>query len=531
MAKQKQTPKKTAPQVSTQRVNMSVRSRFNPIRNLTPEIMARQLESFNSGYISGAALSWQKIEDRDDILTSVVPKRKKAVSQHGYEIITLDDSPEAQRHKDVLENFYNNLTATDATDLNYRGGVSLLIRQMMDAVGKKYAVHEIVWEPSADGLTATFYFVPLWFFEHTTSRLRYLEHDGAREGVEMPDGEWLVTAGDGLMTATCVAYIFKHIPLKDWLIYCERHGMPGLQGKTDAKEGSTEWNVLVSALENFGIDWSMVTNRGVDIEKLDMSSNGELPFPTLVERMDRAMASIWRGADLSTMSSGSGEGTGASLQGDEAEILEVDDAMLISEALNEQVDRWVIRYALGAPRALAYIKINTGTKQATEQDIKIDQFFVDNKIPTSRSALYHRYGRPEPEDEEDTLAAGAAGPPPAAPQAGLANSLRLANAKTLVEHAKAQKVRELLIENSVDLLAQAQAKDLQPVSERIAVIMQIEDEELRDAALQKLKDDLPKILIAMNDSPESATVLEEAMAAGVINGFAEAATTHEEAVA
>jgi hypothetical protein len=32
------------------------------------------------------------------------------------------------------------------------GGDSLLIRQMMDAVGKFYAVHEIVWQPIPAGV-------------------------------------------------------------------------------------------------------------------------------------------------------------------------------------------------------------------------------------------------------------------------------------------------------------------------------------------------------------------------------------------
>lgn len=31
------------------------------------------------------------------------------------------------------------------------GGFSLLVRQMVDAIGKRDSVHEIVWEPGEDG--------------------------------------------------------------------------------------------------------------------------------------------------------------------------------------------------------------------------------------------------------------------------------------------------------------------------------------------------------------------------------------------
>ena len=32
------------------------------------------------------------------------------------------------------------------------------------------------------------------------------------------------------MEACSIAYLFKHLPLRDWLVYCERNGMPGVRG-------------------------------------------------------------------------------------------------------------------------------------------------------------------------------------------------------------------------------------------------------------------------------------------------------------
>src|SRR6185295_17625048 len=93
-------------------------------------------------------------------------------------------------------------------------------------------------------------------------------------------------------------------------------------------------------------------------ELIEAKANAStLPFPALIERADRKIAALFRGADLSSMSSNSGEGTGASLQKDEEEILDRDDASIISETLNE-VERIVIAWHFGAgTEPLAGIKI------------------------------------------------------------------------------------------------------------------------------------------------------------------------------
>jgi phage gp29-like protein len=187
---------------------------------------------------------------------------------------------------------------------------------MMDTVGNKYAVHVIIFSPKSASqtgfarfkLTANFRFVPLWFFENRDGRLKFLLNEGATEGVDLEPGAWLVTVGDGLMEACSLAYLFKHLPLGDWLVYCEKNGMPGVQGITDAPPNSTQWDRARDAVQNFGAEFHALMSRGTDIEALDLSSRGELPYPALIDRMDRAIAALWRGSDLTTLSRQSGAG-------------------------------------------------------------------------------------------------------------------------------------------------------------------------------------------------------------------------------
>jgi hypothetical protein len=251
-ARMKKPNNKTTSSISAERVVQQILARFNPIRGLDPARLAAILDDYQRGYIAQAAQLWATIERRDPQCQSVIPKRKRATSLLEYEVLVEDDSPEAARQREALEYFYANVSATDALQRNMRGGFSTLVMQMMDAVGKGYAVHEILWKPARnaegrDVLTAECVFTPLWFFENRTGSLRFLPQDYAVDGLPLAEGGWMVTVpatGIPLMEATSVAYVYKNLSLKDWLIFSERYGMPLPVGKTSASQGSPEWNCL-----------------------------------------------------------------------------------------------------------------------------------------------------------------------------------------------------------------------------------------------------------------------------------------------
>ena len=413
--------------ITPERIQMSIRLRFNPIRGLTPELLAQYLDSFRLGFFRNAALTWDAMERRDSRLQTVAPKRKKSVARRGWEILTVEDSPAAKAQQARLEYFYNHLTATTALEPNEQGGMSLLLRQMMDAVGKRYAVHEIVWQPSVSSsssssnaasqtafnhhanspsvnhLTASFRFCPLWWFEGTKGKLRFLLSEFDLYGQDMEEGGWLVTVGDGLMEACSVAYLFKTLPLRDWLIYSEKFGMPGLLGKTDATLDSPEWNAFADAMQSFASDWAAICSTTNDIQLIESHNRGAQPFEPLIARMDEEMTRLWRGSDLATSSKANS--TGASLQADEAENLEADDAQMLGETLTAQVSRHVLRYFFGDAPPLAYLKIHSLERKATAEDLKVDDFLLRAGFPISRASAAERYDRPLPETSAHLLTA------------------------------------------------------------------------------------------------------------------------------
>jgi phage gp29-like protein len=379
--------------LTTQRIVAHMRSRFDPIRSLSPERLSRVLDDFHAGYLREAALTWDAIERRDDIVQAASAKRKMSAGRNGWDVLTVDDSARAREHREALDFFWRNVRCVNALDENESGGFSLLARQMMDAVGKRYAVHEVVWERVGPGrLRAQFRFVPLWFFENRTGRLRFLPSEHALEGEALELGRWMVTCGAGVMEACSVAFLYKHLPLRDWLLYCERNGMPGVRGVTDAAPGSAEWNAAREAVELFGAEFRALMSEGTNIEAIDLGARGELPYPALVERMDRGISVLWRGADLSTISRESG--IGASLQRDEPDLLAEGDAAMLTETLNECVGRHVTRFLFGE-EPLARIVVRPGRQTGVTTDLQIYRAAHELGFAVSERDFRERFGLSE----------------------------------------------------------------------------------------------------------------------------------------
>lgn len=499
--------KKTKSEVKDTTIVSSDRmQRFNPLRNLTPTYLRQMHEEFASGRIKSAARMWDAIERTDDVLQVVASKRKKAVSRHGYEIVKDDDSPAAERHAQALQFFYDQLIATRADDRNVRGGFPLFVRQMMDAVGKKYAVHEMVMKPVAGGLTAEFVFCPLWYFENATGELRLLKNLGELNGTELTPGGWVIHSGDGVMEACSTAYMFKHLPLQDWLLYSEKFGLPIPIGKSTGSPGSPEWTSMENAVAAQGACEGVVISQGSEISALELGNAANLPYPPLVERMDRALASIWRGADLSTISKG--DGAGASLQGGETDLLEDDDADSITDTLNEQVDRFVILYTTGDTTPKAWVKIKSGLRDDITGDLNIDKTLSEIGWGQTAEDLEKRYGRTGLIAKQPTTSA----PVP------------FANEDIKPAASSLQPKTDALLASARSVIAKAISEDMKPVADRLAQILDETPDGDLFLALEKFRaEELPELAKTALAGTAGAEAMAETMTAALFNGLEQGA--------
>lgn len=515
------------PTITPERVTQSVRMRFNPLRNLSPERVVTYLEQWRLGFFRNAGMMWDVMERRDYQLQVVAPKRKKSVARHGYDVTKLATIPSgleslADEQQEFLKYFWDHITVTTALDPDEEGGFGLLARQMLDAIGKHYAVHEIIYQPQPDGnLTAKFIACPIWWFEGTRGKLRFLDSEFQVYGRDMEPGEWLVTIHDGIMEACSILFLFKWNALKAWSIFLDRFGQPGVQGLTDAQKGTREWEDFRSAVKEFSEEYAVVTNRSCEIKLIEAAANGSSGglFETLTKEMNTALTLLWRGSDLGTNSRENG--TGASLQQDESEILETDDAKIIEETLMAKVSRFALAWKFGADAPqLANLILRTAPQKATAQDLQIDEFLLANNCSLDKGETYERYGRNQPSADmpEDELIQPVTPPAEAeeideeedSPEAELNNQFANASPEQLTQ------------------LAEAQADDFALLRHLLSAIESITDENLLEQKLRELVSDHGPLVVAlanMNAYPKAAQTINDLLTQQLAKALSQPAKT------
>src|ERR1044071_5392975 len=112
---------KTKTVMTMERAKRSKKWRFNPVKGLDAERLGRYLDAFDAGYLRDAANVWDQVEMRDDLLRTVISKRKKSVARNGWTVLPVpnlapEQKEEARAHAEALEFFYNHLECEHAVD-------------------------------------------------------------------------------------------------------------------------------------------------------------------------------------------------------------------------------------------------------------------------------------------------------------------------------------------------------------------------------------------------------------------------------
>ena len=382
--------------------------RYNALYALDPDELVRRLSAFERGDICGLERVLDEFELREDKMRIGSFKMGAAVSSKPWEVRIRkgeEENPRAKVHQERLTRFWNRIEATDAFCRNRRGGLRLLVRQMMQAQSRVYSVHDITWKVNGDGtLSATFTHVPAWCFENRTGRLRYIRNDGQTDGEEMRDGEWLVTVGEGVGIPAAILAMAKRLSWNDWLLFSEKCGMPVIIGKTSAQRGTAAWDQLSRAIRAVAPKTGLVADTGSDLSAVPMGAgSGKDTYRELVEVVDRSISALYRGGDLATVSSGP-DSAGVNAQDGESELMDGDGCAMVSETLRDQVEKFVIRFECGDFEPLAEIVIDPPAEaDDVKREMEIDNHLAALGVKLSKKDALARYGRTEAEDEADAL--------------------------------------------------------------------------------------------------------------------------------
>lgn len=454
------------------RIRDEARLRYNPLQNLTPQKITSAMDSFNCGYLSEAARIYDAIRRRDGVVQACVQKRKRATSRLEWTIVEMGgDESASKEHAAFLEDFYNNIKVTSAADANKRGSMSMLIDNILSALENKYAVSEIIWDTSrAPNLSAEVRHVPLWFFENTQGYLRFKRNSTDTEGVELEPNGWMVSVSDSpLMEATAVCYIIKRFAQGDWAVCSQRFGMPTPVYNANADRGTPEFESAVESIAGLMNGYGMVCARG-EVFDLKLPNGTSEPFKTLSEAMDRYIALIWRGSDLSTLSAA--DAAGASLQAEESEILEDADCALVEETLAHYLTLPALEWKFGkGVKPAAYLQLTRKNRKDKLNQIAVYKGAAELGCNVAKRDVYEALELREPEAGEETVELQQSLAPSAQPP--FANS------------AKAE-------DSAVDRVAAALGDMAQPFYDELARIEAMAGAAERTRALENLLKNLGK---------------------------------------
>lgn len=482
------------------RIRDEARMRYNPLKNLTPQRITAAMDNFNCGYLSDAAKIYAAIRRRDAVVQACVQKRKRATSRLAWTIVEMgEDEAASKEHAAFLEDFYNNIKVTSAEDANKRGSMSMLVENILSALENKYAVSEVIWNTSrAPSLSAEVRHVPLWFFENTQGYLRFKKSSFDNEGENLEPNGWMVSVYDSpLMEATAVCYIVKRFAQADWAAYSSRFGMPTPVYAANAKPNTPEWESAEHTLANLVNGCGMVIAAGENFDLKQPAGTGE-PFKTLSDAMDRYIALIWRGSDLSTLSADNA--AGASLQAEESEILEDADCALVEETLAHYLSMPALEWKFGrGVKPAAYLQLTRKNRKDKLNQISVYKGAAELGCNVAKRELYEALELREPEPGEETVELSV-------PQAAAAGAE--AQGAPLSAFGNSAEPSEAGLSKMLDGLAAAKGKDIEPLRRRLAELERITDAGEYAAALEKLNGDILGLIGGENEAEELQKILK-----------------------
>lgn len=388
-------------------------------RNVSPQEMARTLRNAEAGDLTAQFDLFSKFE-LDGHIFSTMSKRRRAVLGKPL-VVESADSTDGR--------------ANDAAQLvEYLIGEIKHWRRALfdltDAIGKGYSVGQLRWV--YDGKYHRIAEIERWNqrqFVPVTPKLqaeledhppldslRLIEATSNPKGEALAPYQWVthqqyaVSAPLGmapLFRVVATAYICKHFPLKDWLIFSETYGSPRRVGKYPAHADDAERMAVRQATLAFGRDLAAVLPQGASLELLQAKvASGDLPFPDLIQLANAEISIAIAGQTLTTDAGDRGARSLGEVHERVAADLTEGDCEELAETLTEQIATPLTRFNLGdAP--VPTLRFITKEDQDLETRAKRDKIVIgDLGLPAGESYLRETYGIPTPDAGERLVGGG-----------------------------------------------------------------------------------------------------------------------------
>lgn len=373
-----------------------------PSNGLTPIRLAEIFKEADAGDILRQAELFEEMEEKDPHLFSQLQTRKNAVTGLDFEIIPFD--PDDERDK-VIAEFVK-------AQINGIEGLEDVMLDLLDAIGKGFAVSEIMWAYAGkhvvvDDIRSR----PQKRFFWDSEGAFKVRTDEAPEGIELPKNKFILhrykarsghPSRAGVLRVVAWMYLFKNYTLKDWVAFCEVYGMPLRLGKYQPGASEDDKRALMQALAQIGADAAGIFPDGTTIEfvNTEKASSTDL-YERLARYCDEQISKAILGQTL-TSDSGGGSYAQSKTHNDVRHDLTAADCKALAATLRRDLIRPLVLFNFGDDSRVPYISFDAEESEDLEQTANIIGTLIEKtglKIPTSY--LYKKFSIPKPENGEE----------------------------------------------------------------------------------------------------------------------------------
>ncbi|MCB2256631.1 DUF935 domain-containing protein [Pseudomonas chlororaphis] len=408
----------------------------------------------------------EEMEERDLHYASVLGTRKLALAGLNIRVEAASDDAEDVRRADALRELVG---AAEFGELQ---------ADLTDAMGKGYAVSEIMWDRSGKTWNPSrFESRDQRFFQfdrETGRELRLLDEADMINGVALAPYKFIVhlprirsglPIRGGLARLAAVAYMCKAWTWKDWMGFADIFGMPMRVGRYGTGASKEDIQTLMSAVANLGSDAAAVIPDSMRIDftqAANVAGAGDF-FKGLAEWWDKQVSKAVVGQ---TMSADDGSSQAQAKVHNEVRLdLLLADAKALSNTLNRYFVRPWCELNFAPGRKYPKLIIDVPKPENTTLLITALKELVPLGLEVEQSVVRDKLGIPEPAQGAKLL--GKPAEPAQTPTAQALNSEQKPTKPVVVPDIVDNQVRTLeqsvgdhmddLVEQIKDLLDQVES--------------------------------------------------------------------------
>jgi len=355
---------------------------------------------------NGSTQEWfilaEEIEELFPHYAATLSKRRRQVAQLPITIEDANETPEAKKHGDLVRDWLKTNVLQHA------------MFHVLDAIGKGFSVHEIVWKAEPGRVVPErLFYRPQRFFEVSwqDGNTIWLRSENGFEDLAPhkfllhlhPNKSGNVVRG-GLSRAVAFLWMFSSFTMKDWALFVQAYGLPVRLGRYGPEASDTDKRTLWRALLSIAGDVAAMIPKSMEMEFVKGAENnaGTELYLKRADFLDRQVSKLVLGSTAGTDAIAGGHAVGKEHRAVEEDV-ERHDAGLLAVTLNQQIIPAMVAFTFGPQ--LAYPTATIGRPDMVPLKEAVDALAVlgGMGLKVKASEIRERLQFTEPEDGDELV--------------------------------------------------------------------------------------------------------------------------------